>query len=56
MLAGYLGHPDDLYRIHAAWAIGRIGGDSAKELLRYQLQRERSDQVAVEITEALVDR
>lgn len=49
VLAGYLGHPDDVYRVHAAWAIGRIGGNSARQLLDHQLQRERSDDVADEI-------
>lgn len=53
VLAGYLGDPDDLYRSHAAWAIGRIGGDQATPLLAYQLRRERVDSVVAEIEAAL---
>ncbi|MCP4305296.1 MAG: tRNA epoxyqueuosine(34) reductase QueG [bacterium] len=53
VLAGYLGDPDDLYRSHAAWAIGRIGGEQAVPLLQHQLGRERVDSVIVEIEAAL---
>lgn len=53
ILAGYLGHADEIYRTHAAWAIGRIGGDGAQQLLSHQLQRERSDGVATEIAACL---
>ena len=55
VLAGYLGHPDDIFRLHAAWAIARIGGNSARQLLDYQLQRERSAEVGDEIRMALGD-
>jgi epoxyqueuosine reductase len=53
VLAGYLGDPDDLYRAHAAWGIGRIGGDQATSLLQHQLRREKVEQVIVEIEAAL---
>lgn len=53
VLAGYLGDPDEMYRSHAAWAIGRIRGPAATPLLRNQLNRERSPQVAAEIESAL---
>jgi epoxyqueuosine reductase len=53
ILAGYLGHADEIYRIHAAWAIGRIGGDGAQQLLSHQLKRERNDGVATEIAVCL---
>jgi hypothetical protein len=55
ILAGYLGHPDDIYRTHAAWAIARIGGDGAQQLLSHQLKRERIDGVATEIAACLGD-
>lgn len=51
-LAGYLGLPDELYRIHAGWALGRIGGPQAASLLSYQLQREQVDVVAGELAAA----
>ncbi len=53
VLAGYLGDPDAMYRAHAAWAIGRIGGPVAAPLLLSQLQRERLPQVATEIETAI---
>ncbi len=52
VLAGYLGHPDGIYRSHAAWGLGRIGGPTAEGLLRYQAARERDDSVATEIRSA----
>lgn len=55
ILAGYLGLPDELYRIHAGWALGRIGGPEATSLLDYQLQRERVQVVADELAAALVE-
>lgn len=53
ILAGYLGHPDELYRVHAAWALGRIGGTETVSLLEHQLEQERSDAVVGEIKMAI---
>lgn len=55
ILAGYLGLPDELYRIHAGWALGRIGGPEATSLLDYQLQRERVQVVADELAAAHIE-
>lgn len=55
VLAGYLGDPDEVYRIHAAWALGRAKLPQAQALLQHQLRRERVDSVADEIREALND-
>jgi epoxyqueuosine reductase QueG len=53
VLAGYLGHPDEVLRCHAAWALGRIGGTAGEALLEYQRDRERSGLVLGEIEKAL---
>lgn len=53
LLAGYLGHPDPLLRIHAAWALGHIGGPQACAALTVQRERESDTGVAEEITAAL---
>jgi epoxyqueuosine reductase len=53
VLAGYLGNPDGIYRIHAAWAIGRIGGATANQILQQQLAVERSERVVEELETAL---
>lgn len=53
VLAGYLGDPDELYRIHAGWALGRIGGEQPSVLLRFQFERERVEAVIAELTLAL---
>lgn len=53
VLAGYLGDPDEIYRSHAAWAIGRIGGLTAAPVLARQRQRERSPAAAIEIDRAV---
>lgn len=49
VLAGYLGSPDEIYRIHAAWAIGRVGGAVAARIIEHQLDVEKTDRVAVEL-------
>lgn len=54
-LAGYLGDPDEIYRIHAAWAMGRSAVPHAPRLLLHQLERERSSDVAAEIRATLHD-
>lgn len=53
VLAGYLGSADEIYRIHAAWAIGRIGGAAAAQLLEYQRGVEQADRVTVELNSSL---
>ena len=53
VLAGYLGNPDEIYRVHAAWAIGRIGGATAIHILRRQLAIERAASVVEELRIAL---
>lgn len=53
VLAGYLGSRSEVYRSHAAWALGRIGGDDSAALLRHQLARERSPQVQAELAAAM---
>lgn len=51
--AGYLGHPDWLLRLHAAWALGRLGGPAARRALEARRRRERHDDVRAEIDDAL---
>ncbi len=47
VLSGYLGHPDWLLRLHAAWALARMGGTAA----RASLQAARS----IELNPAVID-
>ncbi len=51
ILSGYLGHPDPVLRIHAAWALGRIGRGRAS--LEAAKSRERDDAVRAELELAL---
>jgi len=51
--AGYLGHPDHLLRRHAAWALGRLGGPTAKAALASAAVTERSEEVLAEVLTAL---
>lgn len=51
--AGYLGHPDWLLRVHAAWAAGRLGGPAARAALRVARRRERHSGVIAEVEAAL---
>ena len=48
-------HDSGLVRGHAAWALGRIGGDEALSALRCSLESETDDKVIVEIALALQD-
>ena len=43
----------DLVRSHAAWALGRIGGNNALEMLNSQANLEQSKDVLEEIREAI---
>lgn len=52
-LAMELSHPDEVVREHVAWAIGRIGGGKAMDILRKHLDGERSELVREEIGLAL---
>ncbi len=45
--------PEALVRSHAAWALGRIGGEKAKEALKQALKQEGDAEVVEEIQEAL---
>jgi epoxyqueuosine reductase len=48
-----LENPSALVREHAAWALGRLGGDLARELLQKQQQHEREPAVLEEINLSL---
>ncbi len=52
-LAGALEDQEPLVRSHAAWALGRIGGASARAALERALGREPEDEVRTEISLAL---
>ncbi len=49
VLAGYLGHPDWLLRLHAGWAIGAIGGTGAGPVLDVALEAETHEEVRREL-------
>jgi epoxyqueuosine reductase len=51
--AGFLGHPDWLLRVHAAWALGRISDPRANAALRHRLRAEGEATVKAEIDAAL---
>jgi epoxyqueuosine reductase len=55
VLAGYLGHPDWLLRLHAAWALGAVGGELAGRVLDAAGESETNDAVRVEIAAARAD-
>ena len=44
---------EPLVRSHAAWALGRIGGDTAKQILQTQLIVETEQEVITEIQDAI---
>ena len=50
------GHDEPLVRAHAAWALGRIGGESARRALRSAAAKEAVPPVRAEIHTALTDR
>lgn len=47
--------PEELVRGYAAWALGRIGGSLAKQVLEEHISRETADSVKKEIRDALFD-
>ncbi len=53
ILEGALKQPSAMVRGHAAWAIGRIGGPRARELLRESSNHEQDEYVLGEINAAL---
>jgi epoxyqueuosine reductase len=50
-----LGHDLALVRGHAAWALGRIGGGSARSTLARAWERERDEETRTEIALALAE-
>ncbi|MDP8958133.1 MAG: tRNA epoxyqueuosine(34) reductase QueG [Actinomycetota bacterium] len=52
VLAGYVGHPDPLLRIHAAWALGRLPSAASRAALGERLAQEHDPQVRHELQAA----
>ena len=50
-----LADDESLVRSHAAWALGRIGGETAKQILRTRLTIETEQDVITEIQDALLE-
>ena len=48
-----LADDEPLVRSHAAWALGKIGGDTAKQILRTRLTIETEQEVITEIQDAI---
>jgi epoxyqueuosine reductase len=55
LLAGYLSHPTSMLRVHAAWALGRVGGPVAAAALPAAMRHERDPAVLEEIGLAIGD-
>ncbi len=53
ILAGYLGHPDPLLRLHAAWALGECAAPGSDAVLQAAHGTERDPEVRAEIEQAL---
>ncbi len=53
IVGGFLGHPDPLLRLHAAWATGRIGGRRGLAALQVALAGETDVEVRAEIESAI---
>ena len=54
-LKGALADDEPLVRSHAAWALGRIGGETAKQILQTRLTIETEQDVITEIQDALLE-
>lgn len=53
LVGRFLSHPSPLLRRHAAWALGRIGGEEAERLLSERLPDEPDPPTREELAEAL---
>jgi epoxyqueuosine reductase len=53
LLAGAMDDPEEIVRGHAAWALGKIGGQKARRTLEARLRSEREEYVREEIRAAL---
>ncbi len=53
LLCRHLAHQDALVRIHAAWALGMLGGERARAALVERSAREKDGDVSAEIADAL---
>ena len=53
ILAAYAGHPDWLLRVHAAWALGRVGGATARAVLEEIRSSDPDSRVVEEADESL---
>ena len=54
-LKNALADDEPLVRSHAAWALGKIGGDTAKQILQTRLAVETEQEVILEIQDALLE-
>ena len=54
-LKGALADDEPLVRSHAAWALGRIGGEAARRILKTRLTIETEQDVVTEIQDALLE-
>ena len=54
-LEGALADDEPLVRSHAAWALGRIGGNTARRMLQTRLTIETESEVITEIQDALLN-
>ena len=54
-LEGAVADDEPLIRSHAAWALGRIGGETAKRILQTRLTVETEPEVITEIQDALLE-
>ena len=54
-LKGALADAEPLIRSHAAWALGRIGGETARQILQKQRTVETEPEVITEIQDALLE-
>ena len=54
-LKNALADDESLIRSHAAWALGRIGGETARQILQTRLTVETEPEVITEIQDALLE-
>ncbi len=53
LLASYIGHPDALLGVHAAWSVGRVGGVAATAICEAALERVSDETVRAELAAAV---